>query len=228
VYQEVGEIFWFQLDILEIVENFLSQFLLLSVGAKGLRLQNESSTWSQLCIYSPEHSFQALIPKIQMNPLSSAQAHDGVKLGGHSFKQFIAVEDIVCSKELDVVWELGCSLSLIAKIAGVQRSERQWEASWILCGSVRPGISVEPNIFLGNFNQLLVNVNSNHASGLVVLGNADGYVANVAANVKDFLLLKPVAFQVLETTILNLPWVPVSIVLVVISKLELLILFLET
>ena len=61
VYQEVGEIFWFQLDVLErkslvnnvchitrdhleIVENFLGQFLLLSVGAKGLGLQNESST----------------------------------------------------------------------------------------------------------------------------------------------------------------------------------------
>ena len=36
----------------------------------------------------------------------------------------------------------------------------------------------------------------------------DGYVANVAANVEDFLLLKPVVFQVLETPILNLPWVP--------------------
>ena len=61
MYQEVSEIFWFQLDILkkkrfvnnvyqitrghlEIVENFLSQFLLLSVGAKGLGLQNEGST----------------------------------------------------------------------------------------------------------------------------------------------------------------------------------------
>ena len=36
----------------------------------------------------------------------------------------------------------------------------------------------------------------------------DGYVANVAANVEDFLLLKPVVFQVLETPILNLSWVP--------------------
>ena len=76
-------------------------------------------------------------------------------------KQFIAVEDIICSKELDVVGELGCSLgqqesmlsssfhswnqtickkekqqsitkphlSLVAKSAGVQGSERQREAS---------------------------------------------------------------------------------------------------
>ena len=61
MYQEVGEIFWLQLDVLkivwsimfghmfagdhlEIVENFLRQFLLLSVGAKGLGLQNEGST----------------------------------------------------------------------------------------------------------------------------------------------------------------------------------------
>ena len=65
-------------------------------------------------------------------------------------KQFIAVEDIICSKELDVVGKLGCSLgqkksmlsrkrkkakhdktylSLIAKSARVQGSERQWEAS---------------------------------------------------------------------------------------------------
>ena len=33
-------------------------------------------------------------------------------------------------------------------------------------------------------------------------------VTNVAANVKNFFFLKPVAFQVLETAILNLPWVP--------------------
>ena len=64
--QEVGEIFWLQFDILEkdrtswmmillkyqiegylkIVENFLCQLLFLSVGAKGLGLENESSTWN--------------------------------------------------------------------------------------------------------------------------------------------------------------------------------------
>ena len=64
--QEVGEIFWLQFDILEkdktswmmillkyeiegylkIVENFLCQLLFLSVGAKGLGLENEGSTWN--------------------------------------------------------------------------------------------------------------------------------------------------------------------------------------
>ena len=36
---------------------------------KELQLYVNKLTWSQLCIYSPEHSFQAFIPKIQMNPL---------------------------------------------------------------------------------------------------------------------------------------------------------------
>ena len=64
--QEVGEIFWLQFDILEkdrtswmiillkyqiegylkIVENFLCQLLFLSVGAKGLGLENEGTTWN--------------------------------------------------------------------------------------------------------------------------------------------------------------------------------------
>ena len=72
----------------------------------------------------------------------------------------------------------------------------------------KPGISVEPDIFLGNLDQLLVNVDANHPRGFVVLRNADGYVADVAANVKNLPLLKPVAPQVLETSILDLPWVP--------------------
>ena len=38
----------------------------------------------------------------------------------------------------------------------------------------KPGISVEPDIFLGNLNQLLVDIDTNHPSGLVVLRNTKG------------------------------------------------------
>ena len=51
----------------------------------------------------------------------------------------------------------------------------RFTASFLECYMLEnlPCVSVEPDIFLGNFNQLLVNVNTNHASGLVVLRNAE-------------------------------------------------------
>ena len=37
-----------------------------------------------------------------------------------------------------------------------------------------PGVPVEPDIFLSDFDQLLVDVDADHPGGFVVLGNTEG------------------------------------------------------
>jgi hypothetical protein len=56
-------------------------------------------TWSQLCVHPLESSLEAVVAKVEVDPLGRGEAHDGVELRLRQLQQVVALQDVVIAKE---------------------------------------------------------------------------------------------------------------------------------
>ena len=93
---------------------------------------------------------------------------------------------------------------------------------------ILPFIKIMSDVFPGNFNEFLVNVQANYSRGIVVLGDVESYMSweiqllirereenvtlviltYIAADVQNFFIIKPASLEELESHVFNISRIP--------------------